>query len=93
MPRFQTQPTPNPNSLKITYDGVPFIEEGMESFNSAAEAAGHPLGRRLFDIDGVAGVFILPQFLTLSKAPDAGWNGILSQAETALDDYFAEREG
>lgn len=92
MPRFQTQPTPNPNSLKITYDDVPFIENGMESFTSAAEAADHPLGRRLFAIDGVAGVFVLPQFLTLTKTPDARWNQILPKAETALGDYFAERE-
>ena len=91
MPRFQTQPTPNPNSLKITHDGVPFIEEGMESFTSAAEAAGHPLGRRLFAIDGVAGVFVLPQFLTLTKAPDARWDRLLPEAESALGDYFAER--
>lgn len=93
MPRFQTQPTPNPNSLKITSDGPPFIENGMESFNSSEEAADHPLGRRLFAVSGVAGVFILPQFLTLTKTPDASWNQILPAAEVALGEHFAQQGG
>ncbi|MGI9174426.1 MAG: NifU N-terminal domain-containing protein [Rhodothermales bacterium] len=93
MPRFQTQPTPNPNSLKITSDGLLFIEEGMESFGSAAEAAEHPLGRRLFAIEGIANVFVLPAFLTLTKTPDTDWSEILPAAEETLSAYFAEREG
>ena len=93
MPRFQTQPTPNPNSLKITSDGSLFIEKGMESFNSAAEAAEHPLGSRLFAIDGIANVFVLPAFLTLTKTPDTDWDAILPAAKDVLSAYFNEREG
>ena len=85
MGKIRTHPTPNPNSLKITRDGAPFIEAGLESFASAAEAAGHPLGEPLFAIDGVANVFILPDFLTITKAPSARWDDILPSAKAVLE--------
>ena len=88
MPRFDTEPTPNPNSLKITTDAGAFIESGMESFSSPEAAQNHPLGSRLFAVRGVANVFILPQFLTVSKSPAANWNEILPQVKQVLQDYF-----
>lgn len=84
MTRIQTQPTPNPNSLKITRE-EPFLEGGMESFASAEEAAGHPLGEPLFDIDGVTNVFILPDFLTITKRADIRWDDILPAARQVLE--------
>jgi hypothetical protein len=81
MPRIDTTPTPNPNSLKFTLGKGTFIESGMESFNAPAEAAGHLLGERLFEIEGVANVFILPQFLTITKVDTARWNDIVPAVE------------
>lgn len=88
MPRFDTQPTPNPNSLKITTEAGPFIPEGMESFSSASEAADHPLGQRLFAVTGIANVFILPQFLTVTKHPAASWDDVMTQVRSVLTAYF-----
>lgn len=84
MGKITTHPTPNPNSLKITRDSGPFIESGMESFGSASEAAGHPIGEPLFEIEGVANVFILPVFLTITKDPAAKWDPILKAAREIL---------
>lgn len=58
----------------------------MESFNAPDDAAGHDLGERLFRIDGVANVFILPQFLTVTKSEAASWNDIVPEVERAVDD-------
>lgn len=88
MPSFHTEPTPNPNSLKITTDDGPFIDGGLVSVASAEEAAQHPLGERLFAIDGVANVLILPQFVTISKASDADWNAVLPDVERVLNDHL-----
>lgn len=88
MVRLLTHPTPNPNSLKITTDAGPFIETGMESFSSPEEAAGSPLGRRLFSLPGVANVFILPAFLTISKQPAADWDILLPKIEGILHSHF-----
>ena len=83
--RFETHPTPNPNSLKIIRaDGGAMMAPGMKSFTSFAEAAADPLGILLFSIEGVTGVFALPAFVTLTKRPDASWDTILPAAEAAL---------
>lgn len=92
MPSFQTQGTPNPNSIKIVTDGPSFIEEGMESFNSVQEAEGHPLGQRIFSLPGIANVFILPQFVTVTKHPATNWDILLPKVEEVLHDYFAEQD-
>ncbi|MEM1269868.1 MAG: NifU N-terminal domain-containing protein [Bacteroidota bacterium] len=73
MPIIDAEPTPNPNSLKFTTDGPPFVESGLFAFRSAQEAVEHPLGSRLFAVDGVADVLIMPAFLTVTKRPDAAW--------------------
>lgn len=65
----------------------------MESFNSAQEAEAHGLGRRLFAVAGVANVFIVPQFVTVTKHPDADWNRVLPPVEAALHAYFDEDSG
>ncbi len=91
MPAFETHPTPNPNSVKITTDAESFIESGMAAFNSAQEAAGHPLGERLFAVPGVANVFVLPQFVTVTRHPAATWDALLPAVEEALRAYFAAR--
>lgn len=86
MPQLDISPTPNPNSLKCTLSQGTFIPEGMESFNSAEEAAGHALGERLFCIAGIVNVFIMPRFLTITKNADAAWGDILPGVERAVED-------
>jgi hypothetical protein len=84
MKPFDLQPTPNPNSLKFAARGATYMPAGMESFGSAREAESHPLGRALFSIDGVANVFMLPQFVTITKRPDADWDRMLADIERVL---------
>lgn len=89
---IQIQPTPNPDSVKLTVDGHSFIDSGMESFSTPQEAEGHPLGSRIFALNGVANVFILPAFLTVTKHPAASWDALLPKIEHLLDEYFAGSE-
>ncbi len=88
MPAIDASPTPNPNSLKFTLRNGKFIETGMESLASPDEAAGHPLGERLFEIEGVANVFILPQFLTITKTGAAKWDDIVPRVERVVEDLL-----
>ena len=89
MPTFDSHPTPNPDSLKITTDAGPFVADGMVSFGSAAEAEGHPLGERLFAIDGVANVFAMAGFLTVTKTRAADWDAVWPEVKAALTAHFA----
>lgn len=91
MATFKTHMTPNPNSIKITTDHGPFIDEGMLSFNSPMEAADHPLGKELFRVSGLASVFVLPEFLTITKHPAAQWDEILPTVKSVLKEYFMQR--
>lgn len=88
MPPYTVQPTPNPNSLKFTATGPPFIETGMGAFSSAAEAEGDPLGEPLFALPGVLNVLVLPAFVTVTKQPDADWNAILPHVERILSTHL-----
>lgn len=91
MPTFQVQPTPNPNSIKITTNAGAFIDDGMESFGAAQEAEGHPLGERLFNVPGVVNVFIVPQFVTVTKHPATDWGAVTPKLKSALAEHFQNR--
>ncbi|MEX1055275.1 MAG: NifU N-terminal domain-containing protein [Rhodothermales bacterium] len=84
MPQIHFAPTPNPDSLKFTLDDGSFAPSGMATFSSPEEADGHPLGQRLFALPGVANVFILPQFLTVTKHPAADWDQLISEIEAVI---------
>lgn len=89
MAAYEVHPTPNPNSLKFSTLGRSFIESGLESFSSAVDAQGHPLGKELFGVKGVANVLILPAFITVTKRPEEDWNQMLPKVEGVLDRHLA----
>lgn len=91
MSTISIHPTPNPNSLKFTAEGTTIISSGMLAFGSATEAADHALGQALFGLDGVTNVFALPQFLTVTKAPTADWNGLVEDVKRILSDYLSSQ--
>ncbi|MBT8401727.1 MAG: NifU N-terminal domain-containing protein [Rhodothermia bacterium] len=84
MPPYDIRSTPNPDSLKFEARDTQFVESGMITASSIEEAADNELAGRLCSIDGVANVFILPQFLTITKSPDADWDGLLPAIEELL---------
>ncbi len=90
MPTFSTQPTPNPDSLKVTAPGHTFMDEGMAAFASAEEAEADPLAQRLFAVAGVVNLFMTPDFITLTKNAGAHWDQIMPKVKKILEDHFAE---
>jgi len=88
MSQISFQATPNPNSLKFTHATASFIPSGMESFTSPAECADHPLGAALFAIEGVRNVFLLPQFATITKAPEADWDAVLPHVQAVFESHI-----
>ncbi len=84
MPPYDIRPTPNPDSLKFEARDTRFVDSGMVTASSVEEAADNELASRLCSIDGVSNVFILPQFLTVTKRPDADWDDLLPAIEGHL---------
>src|SRR5690606_35782143 len=89
MPNVTAHPTPNPNSLKFTLAGARFIPSGLVSFGAAEEAAGDPLGSALFAVRGIANVFIVPDFVTVTKHPAASWDQLVPSIERILTEHAA----
>jgi len=64
---IQTESTPNPATLKFV-PGKPVMGEGSLDFPDREAAAQSPLAQRLFAVEGVAGVFLGPDFISVTKA-------------------------
>ena len=68
---IQTEATPNPATLKFL-PGRTVLETGTLEMRDRSEAAQSPLAERLFDINGVGGVFFGSDFITVTKS-DGEW--------------------
>jgi Fe-S cluster biogenesis protein NfuA len=63
---IQTEATPNPATLKFL-PGQTVLSEGTLELRTGDELAESPLARRLFEIDGVTGVFLGSDFISVTK--------------------------
>ena len=63
---IQTEATPNPATLKFI-PGKPVLPGGTADYRSSKEASDSPLALRLFGIDGVKGVFLGSDFISVTK--------------------------
>lgn len=86
MPPYEIHSTPNPDSLKFSARSGQFIAEGMVTASAPEEAGGNELAVRLCALDGIANVFILPQFLTITKRSDTDWEALLPAIEKLLSE-------
>jgi Fe-S cluster biogenesis protein NfuA len=70
---IQTEETPNPVTLKFL-PGRTVLESGTADFPTAEAARDRsPLAEALFAVDGVAGVFLGHDFVTVTKSGDTDW--------------------
>ncbi|NJM34883.1 MAG: NifU family protein [Rhodomicrobium sp.] len=65
---IQTEATPNPATLKFM-PGQEVLQAGTRDFrDKAAAEAASPLAARLFEIEGVSGVFLGSDFISVTKS-------------------------
>lgn len=70
---IQTEQTPNPATLKFL-PGRTVMESGTANFTTAEGAQRSPLASRIFGVDGVTGVFLGSDFVTVTKDMDQEWH-------------------
>ncbi|MDH3593465.1 MAG: NifU family protein [Rhodospirillales bacterium] len=70
---IQTEATPNPATLKFL-PGRDVMQSGTANFPDRESAARSPLAERLFQVDGLTGVFLGSDFITVTKADDREWH-------------------
>jgi hypothetical protein len=78
------QPTPNPNAVRFALSS-PLLGDKSRTFSNAAAAKGTPWAESLFALPGVASLFGMKDFLTITKRPDASWDGIVGPATKILE--------
>jgi Fe-S cluster biogenesis protein NfuA len=69
---IQTEQTPNPATLKFL-PGRAVMARGVADFTEPENTGSSPLARRLFEVDGVTGVFFGSDFITVTKAAGQDW--------------------
>ncbi len=80
------QPTPNPNAGKFIADREIVSGDRPRSFSSPEQAAGDTLAEALIALEGVASVFMVEDFVTITKDPDADWGALIPRVEQAIRD-------
>ena len=83
---IQTESTPNPASLKFL-PGRSVLGAGTADFPTRESAAKSPLAQRLFEIEGVSGVFFGSDFITVSKST-SDWPQLKPMILGAIMEHF-----
>lgn len=83
------QATPNPNAGKFTVGRKILDGNRSRSFYNAAQAASDPIAEALFRIDGVESVFMVEDFVTVTKQADADWSDLIPRVTDTLDRVLA----
>ena len=85
---IQTQKTPNPNSLKFL-PGKKVSEDGPIEILDKNETNNF-LIRNILSINGVTGIFLGEDFLSVNKKIDIDWENIKHIVISHINEYYSE---
>ena len=83
---IQTEATPNPATLKFL-PGRPVLSDGTADFRDHESSKTSPLATRLFEIDGVKGVFLGSDFISVTKT-DGEWQHLTPMILGAIMEHY-----
>ncbi len=82
----RTRETPNPNARQFVLN-TQILAYGKRSFSSKEEAKGDAMVNAIFDYDGIKNVYIMNNFVTITKADTVGWNPLEKQVWGSIDKH------
>ena len=85
---IQTQKTPNPNSLKFL-PGKKVSEDGPYEILNKDESENY-LIRNILSINGVTGIFLGEDFLSVNKEMEVDWENIKHIVISHINEYYSE---
>ena len=83
---IQTEATPNPATLKFI-PGKPVLDQGTVEFLDPNASKSSPLAARLFEIEGVKGVFFGTDFISVTKG-DGEWQHLKPAILGAIMEHY-----
>ena len=81
----RTKETPNPNALQFVINGV-ILDNGNASFASKKEADGDKMAAALFERPGILSVFVMDNFVTVTKDDKTSWVPLKDRVWKTIDD-------
>lgn len=75
--------SPNENALKFTVNQT-LLESGHKTYSSADRAVESPVAKKIFEIEGVTSVFLIQDFITVTKDPGVKWEDIQEKVVEAI---------
>lgn len=88
---IQTEQTPNPQTLKFL-PGKVVMDDGTAFFQNIEESSNSPFAKRLFDVDGVEGVFFGSDFITITKSQSIDWQVMKPLILGSIMDHYNSGE-
>lgn len=85
-PKVEFEQTPNPNAGKFTVDRQVAPVGTSKSFYERDEARKDPVARALMDLQGVRSVFMVDDFVTVTKTPVTSWDDLVPAVTRAIRD-------
>ncbi len=82
----RTRETPNPNSLQFVLN-TQILDHGNKSYAAKKDCGEDPLGTALFKIQGVGNVFVMENFVTVTKDESEGWNLLRDRIWKTIDKH------
>jgi Fe-S cluster biogenesis protein NfuA len=84
---IQTEETPNPSTLKFI-PGQIVMPSGTADFRTEESAERSPLAKALFTINGVDGVFLGSDFISVTRTADAEWFSVKPAVLATIMDHY-----
>ena len=88
---IETQDTPNPHTMKFipNMGEQKLLESGIKSYSEDDDLSSSPLAKILLEIEGVKGVFLTPDFITITKSVETEWGYLRTIVLSTMVDHFA----
>lgn len=85
--------TPNPKTMKFVADRILVADNGVAEYENIGEAKGSSeLAEKLFGFPFVSGVFIMGNFITVTKTDAIEWDMIVYELREFIRNYLVENE-
>lgn len=83
--------TPNPETMKFVFNKM-ILPDEAEDYPTKEKSNASPLAKSLFEFSFVNGVFVMNNFVTITRAPETEWHEITPIVKEFLKAYLEAGE-